>query len=282
MKLQDKQQSRRQRTLTLGEAVEVATEYWRGRPGERSMGLFATRCITLLGEATALDNLGPATGVTLLGKLRQEGLSAKTIGTYYGAFRRLLTLNGVSTMGWPKAPPPQKRTREAIGVSDLEALISWLRRKGWDDTADLAVLIRGTGLRIAREALNGAALMVTSKEAGYDSLKVTGKGGHERVIPVVDLEARAILRDRARLLVVRSVPYNTHLRRWKEGTAALGITSKLPTPHSVRHQYACEALRKSGGNLIMVQELLGHSNPNTTALYLTVTMGDKAKALALA
>jgi integrase/recombinase XerD len=147
-----------------------------------------------------------------------------------------------------------------MAEDDLLRLIAWFDREGYPETADLARLLRGTGLRVNVEALSRTALTLI-EGAEYDTLRVIGKGGHERTVPLVDPAVRELLRDPVRLKAMR------------------GITSKLPSPHSVRHYYATRALSKSGGNLVMVQELLGHASPTVTSRYLTVNVADKARAL---
>jgi len=264
--------------LTLADALEAASKHWEGRKGHASMVTFAGRCVGLLGGDFKVSSLTATDGVRLLAKLRKEGLSAKTAGVYYGAFRRMLTLNRVSTVDWPKAPTPERKTREALSHDNIDRLHATLTRDGHRSTADLVVLIRGTGARCSVEALSRSALSLHEGQS-YDTLTITGKGGHERTIPVVDPACRALLGDVARMEALRALPYRTHLRRWNAGIKALGITSKLPTPHAVRHSYAMEALRLSQGNLVMVQELLGHSDPKTTSQYLRVDLGEKAKAL---
>ena len=265
-------------TLTLAQALDAASKHWEGRKGHDSMVTFSRRCVVLLGEDCKVSSLTATAGVDLLAKLRKEGLSAKTAGVYYGAFRRMLTLNGVSTVDWPKAPTPERKTREALSGDNIQALRDHLKGAGYDSTADLVALLRGTGLRCSVEALSRQSLTLQLGD-GYDSLTVAGKGGHQRAIPVVDPVARELLRSEQRMEALRALPYRTHLRRWNAGIKALGITSKLPTPHAVRHSYAMEALRLSQGNLVMVQELLGHSDPKTTSAYLRVDLGDKARAL---
>lgn len=73
------------------------------------------------------------------------------------------------------------------------------------------------------------------------------------------------------------MPYKTHLKRWNVVRGRLNLKG-LATPHSLRHKYATEALDRSGGNLRLVQELLGHSNPATTAIYTHVGLDAKVRA----
>lgn len=263
--------------------VQSAISYWGDLPGGRVMAVRASRCAEIVGQDLDVQALvaGPGDKPSLLLKgLREAGLSRASVTAYYSAFRRALTLAGYPTPAWPKAPPKPRKTREPMSRSDSENLITWLRAKGWGSTADLVVLLRGTGLRVRVEGLRGDHLRTELRDDGYDVLHVTGKGENERLIPVVDRETRDLLRSPERMAAIRSLSYEGHLDRWRKGLLAEGITSLLATPHSIRHMYATEALSRSGGNLALVQELLGHSDPGTTARYLENKLGEKAKALA--
>lgn len=269
-------------TKTLKDALQVANSYWAGRGGAKVMGSVAAKCCDLVGMSSDIARIKAEHGVALLADLRDYlRLSPKSVQDYYNTFKRLLAINGVDTSSWPKAPtPPRVKSREPMTGEGLDGLINWFREKGYDTTADLAVLLRATGLRVDKEALTDANLEVTVGDT-YDTLRVIGKGGHERFIPVVDPAGRALLASSDRLGEMRGVPHRTHLKRWVKGVSTLGITTKLATPHAVRHMYATETYRKSGGDLVMVQELLGHADPATTARYLQVDLGAKARALAI-
>lgn len=264
---------------TLKAALALATPMWAGRKGASCMASFVAPCIVILGGSRSVQSLGPSDGVAVLAGLRDRGLSPKSVACYYGAFRRLLALNGVACTGWPKAPsPPRHRAREAMTDPDLAGLIEFLSGAGWSGTADLARLMRATGLRINVEALKEAHLELQPGDA-YDTLIVTGKGGHERPIPIVDPEVRALLKDRVRLAAMRRPSYSTHLRRWNAAAKSVGIKSRLATPHSVRHSFATNTLARSGGNLVLTQELMGHADPATTARYIHVDLKAKAEVM---
>lgn len=272
---------------TLQDALDIAFDHWSlDRPGSKSMRVAAEACVTILGPLTDSASVSAPHAVRLLAALRSRKLAPKSVGVYYGAFKRVLTLAGYPPPStWPRPPTAPRRTRDRMSWEDLDRLITWLEAKGWSNTADLAVLLRATGLRVNVEALTAGNLRVlldagpAEDPAQYDAIHVTGKGGHERVIPVVASDARALLRVPLRLDGIRSTSYEGHLNRWTKGVSAVGITSRLATPHSVRHGYASEVLSNTGGNLIMVQDLLGHSQPATTARYLSVDMSAKAKGV---
>jgi site-specific recombinase XerC len=266
------------RTDTLRDALALALEHWDGRSGARVMAIMATRCVDLVGGQVELQHLQVRHGVRLLAALRAEGLSPKSIQTYYATFRRVLTLSEFQTPTWPKAPKPPRKTRDPLSPEDLQNIIAWLDHKGWQATGDVGRLLRATGLRIDVEALTVGKLRVTLGD-DYDELHVTGKGGHERIVPVVRADARELLRSDARLNTMRAISYSGHIKRWKKGVSTMGVTSRLATPHAIRHGYASEVHHNSGGNLALVQDLLGHADPGTTAGYLSVDLQAKAKAV---
>jgi integrase/recombinase XerC len=130
-------------------------------------------------------------------------------------------------------------------------------------------------------------------------LHVTGKGGHSRLVPLHP-DLRAALRTE---LKRRRDGLNTGTG-WGSGIpqpdgwlfpsddpdqhltpAHLGklVTRVLPhgwTTHTLRHRFASQAYANGGRDLRAVQELLGHSRPETTARYAAVPTGALAAAVA--
>lgn len=102
---------------------------------------------------------------------------------------------------------------------------------------------------------------------GERTLRILGKGGRTRVVPISDSLAVAILAHEPGWLFPGlidghlSAPYVSKL-----------VSAALPghTAHTLRHRYATRALVGAGGNLRVVQELLGHANITTTQVYTAV------------
>jgi len=120
-------------------------------------------------------------------------------------------------------------------------------------------------------------------------LRVRGKGGHERLVPVgrVASEALRAYVDGDRLAV---------LRRWDPRERALFVGrlgGRLParavsamfrrwqagmTPHQLRHACATHMLR-NGASIVVLKELLGHKGIATTRIYTEVKVEDVRKGL---
>lgn len=122
-----------------------------------------------------------------------------------------------------------------------------------------------------------------------DTLRVRGKGGHVRLVPVGRV-ATAALRayvDGERLAM---------LRRWNPCERALfvsGLGRRMSTqsigalfqrcqagltPHQLRHACATHMLR-NGANIVVLKELLGHKSIVTTRIYTEVKVEDMRKGL---
>ncbi len=109
------------------------------------------------------------------------------------------------------------------------------------------------------------------------SLVVLGKGKRERVLPlsgqvhhellVHGMPRRGpIFRMYDLLGQVTSRPI-TARRVSSACNLYLGDVDAGATLHQLRHRFASQALRHAGGDLRLVQELLGHASPATTAIY---------------
>lgn len=99
------------------------------------------------------------------------------------------------------------------------------------------------------------------------ALLVHGKGGRERLVPISNVLAADI---RAADGYAFPGQIDGHLSAHYVSKL---ISAALPAPftaHQLRHRFATKALRGSGGNLIVVQRLLGHASVATTQIYTDV------------
>ena len=173
--------------------------------------------------------------------------------------------------GLPRPVTPD----EAIGLADAmidNAAQDWI---GLRDRAVL-LLLYGAGLRIAE------ALSLTGAQVPLgDTLRVTGKGGKQRVVPILPAVQAGVA------AYVAACPWglapDTPLFRGAKGGAlAPGLIQKavkqarsalgLPdtaTPHALRHSFATHLLG-AGADLRSLQELLGHASLSSTQIYTRV------------
>jgi integrase/recombinase XerD len=150
---------------------------------------------------------------------------------------------------------------------------------GYRDRAMLELLY-ATGLRVS-ELIN---LRQSQVNFNQGVLRIVGKGGRERLIPLGE-EAQRWLKDfidspRMEILLERQTDYLFPTRRgdcmtrqafWhiiKRYAQKAGINKKL-SPHSLRHAFATHLLNR-GADLRVVQLLLGHSDLSTTQIYTHV------------
>lgn len=173
--------------------------------------------------------------------------------------------------GLPRPVTPDDAANLADGVEALAA-------EDWIGARDRAVLLLmyGSGLRIA-EALSLTAEALPLGE----TLVVTGKGGKQRVVPILPL-VRAAVADYARRCPWPLEPAKPLFRGAKGGPLGQGMVQKamakartalgLPptaTPHALRHSFATHLLG-AGADLRSLQELLGHASLGSTQIYTKV------------
>lgn len=102
------------------------------------------------------------------------------------------------------------------------------------------------------------------------SLRVLGKGGHERMVPLPDGLAGQLLARPPGWLFPSSRRPGQPVTAGALGKWISEILGGGHTTHSLRHRCATVALHRNGGDLRAVQELLGHAKPETTAIYTLI------------
>ena len=151
---------------------------------------------------------------------------------------------------------------------------------GLRDTA-LLELLYGAGLR-AGEAVG---LAVNDVDLTERLVRVMGKGGKERVVPIAAPSRDALWRwlqeGRSRLAGPRERALFLNYRGGRLSSRSVGrIVGDVlrrtaihhhVSPHWFRHSFATHLL-ENGADLRVVQELLGHSRLSTTQIYTKVTL----------
>jgi integrase/recombinase XerC len=283
--------------------LSTALEDWlaqgRARKGysERTVEAYRTDVAGFLGFL-AVHNGGAggvasvaALGVTdlraFMAQERGRGVSARSLARRLSAVRGFVgwlaeregfdataALSARGPRAKPRLPRPlaPKAARDVIDAVELDAAEPWVAARD----AAVVTLLYGLGLRISEAlSLRGAQATLPA------TLRITGKGGRERLVPVLPI-AQAAVAGYARLCPhplpkdgplfrgVRGGPLSPRLvqRAMERARLSLGLPATA-TPHALRHSFATHLLA-AGGDLRSIQELLGHSSLSTTQGYTAV------------
>lgn len=237
----------------------------------------------------ALSDLRPAELRAFLAARRQGGASTRTLGRGLAAIRSLIrhlerrglaSSAGTRAMRAPRQPPRLPRPLTATEARRAVSTGEQLDEEPWVAARNAAVLtlLYGSGLRIS-EALGLDAATISDRSVR--SIRVTGKGGKTRIVPVLGVAVEAVLAYRRLCPYVlepgtplfrgaRGGPLNPAIvqRAMKRLRSALGLPDTA-TPHALRHSFATHLLGR-GGDLREIQELLGHASLSTTQVYTAV------------
>lgn len=173
--------------------------------------------------------------------------------------------------GLPRPVTPD----EALNLTEL---VEDLAADDWTGARDRAVLLLlyGSGLRIAE------ALSLGGRDAAMgEVLQVTGKGGKQRVVPVLPITRDAVAHyarccpwplpsDEPLFRGAKGGPLSPGMvqRAVAQARRALGLPDTA-TPHALRHSFATHLLG-AGADLRSLQELLGHASLGSTQIYTRV------------
>ncbi len=256
---------------------------------QRDLSQFTSFMTTHLGEPLSLNALQTLTSPDIrafLASRRQKGVGARTLGRQLSAlrsfFHHLERLGLVSNQVLflvrpPKIAKPLPKALTALEAKNSILMTNELEERPWVAARDMAVLslCYGAGLRIAE------ALAICAGDLDAGSLRVTGKGGKTRIVPLIapvriTIDAYLELcpfKPSGRDIIFRGVrggPLSPRLiqKRMVQLRAALGLPPSA-SPHALRHSFATHLLGR-GGDLRTIQELLGHASLSSTQIYTKV------------
>ena len=237
--------------------------------------------------AAALGRVSTGDLRAWMAQVRGQGLSARSLARALSAVKSfhgwLAEAHGLPAAAVTATRGPRVKTRlpRPVAPDAARALIATVEAQSlepWIAARDVAVvtLLYGCGLRISE------ALGLRQADAPLrEMLRIRGKGGRERLVPVLPVAARAVEAYRALLpfapapaaalfLGARGGPLNPRLVQ--KAMAAARMQLGLPataTPHALRHSFATHLL-EAGGDLRTIQELLGHATLASTQVYTGV------------
>jgi integrase/recombinase XerC len=245
------------------------------------------------GEPQRLSGLGTVSAAEVRAHLADRrsgdnGLSARSLSQTLSAIR---TFHGFLDRRWGVPTPQMALVRGPRVKPSLPRPVSADQAKGllaepgldpdaepWEALRDAAVLslLYGCGLRISE------ALSLKRADAPLaQTIRITGKGGKTRLVPVLPAVRQAV--DRAVAAQPFPLEPSDALFRARRGgplsarhvqatvqrlRGRLGLPASA-TPHALRHSFATHLLG-AGADLRSIQELLGHASLSTTQKYTAV------------
>lgn len=254
----------------------------------RQFLMFLTGHLAAPASIKDISDLRPADLRSFLASRRRDGAGPRSLGRHLAGLRSFLHYlerkglvktagaNAIRTPKQPKALPKPLTDRQALNLTQTD---TQMQDEPWIAARDAAVLslLYGCGLRIS-EALN---LRPSDIPNGTSALRITGKGGKTRLVPLLPIVAEAIdtyrklcpyhlAGDEPLFLGARGGKLQPAIiqRGMQKLRGAFGLPDTA-TPHALRHSFATHLLA-GGGDLRTIQELLGHASLSTTQIYTGV------------
>jgi tyrosine recombinase XerC len=224
--------------------------------------------------------------------IAEKGVSARTLERKVASlksFFKFLVKRGEIATNFADLISSPKRDKMLPVVLEKNEIIEMLVSLSENSILEIrnktiVLFLYATGLRVSE--LTGLNVSDVDYREGF--VRVTGKGGKERIVPSGD---------KAKSVLLKYLAYRKELL--KKETPALFLTkngnrisarmvgnivkecaknlavSKDIHPHTLRHSFATHLL-ENGANIRVIQELLGHSSLSTTQIYTHLSI-DKLK-----
>jgi integrase/recombinase XerC len=255
----------------------------------RDLGQFMSFLAGHMGGPVSLQSLRDLRGADIrafMAQRRSESLGSRSLArvlsslkSFFGYLEREGTL-ATEALNVIRTPKIGRSLPKALTVVEAKAAIAAteeMEDRPWVAARDMAVisLCYGAGLRISE------ALALTKADLETDTLRVIGKGGKVRMVPLI-APVRQSIDTYLALAPFKLWPDDKLFRgvrggvlsprliqlRMQQLRSALGLPPSA-TPHALRHSFATHLLGK-GGDLRAIQELLGHASLSTTQIYTQV------------
>lgn len=236
-----------------------------------------------------------------LAELKQKGLAKTSLARKLATLRsyfRFLTREGYikkNPIAALRSPKIDKKLPVFLSETDVGRLLGFDEEDA-RDLRDKALIetLYSTGCRVSEIV----GLDIADVDFIGGVIKVTGKGSKQRLSPIGDRALKAIRTylekrgrqtgarraDSQKILFLNHSANNNSSRLTQRSVRRIldsrfnqaALKGKI-SPHALRHSFATHLLNR-GADLRSVQELLGHENISTTAIYTHVT-SDRLKAV---
>ncbi len=255
----------------------------------RDLGQFMSFLAGHMGGPVTLQSLQELRGADIrafMAQRRTESLGSRSLArvlsalkSFFGFLERegTLTTEALNVIRTPKIPRSLPKALTVIEAKKTILETGNMEERPWVAARDMAVisLCYGAGLRIAE------ALSLTRADLEAQTLRVTGKGGKMRMVPLI-APVRQAIETYLGLVPFTLWPQDPLFRGVRGGVlsprliqmrmeslrSGLGLPPTA-TPHALRHSFATHLLSK-GGDLRSIQELLGHASLSSTQIYTAV------------
>lgn len=192
------------------------------------------------------------------------------LAAFYGwaVKRKIVATNPVTDSGSIRVPKSLPRPVDP-------ALIPGLIGAARGDTQLMVALAACAGLRRAEIAHLSSDDLSLHTDPPLLVVR-DGKGGKDRVVPVHPILLDLLKRRRIDGRLFHLTPDAVY-RRMSKHLRACGLDA---TPHALRHTFGSELARATRGNLVLVGQLMGHADTNTTKGYVGWAGGEGSAAVA--
>jgi integrase/recombinase XerD len=245
------------------------------------------------GEVPDFTLVAPRDVESHIARLRASGLAESSIARAVVSIRNLVEFackEGKSFNLIKDVKPPRVKGRlpKALSISEVSELIAATNSpsnpRALRESA-IVELLYGTGARISEIVGLNVSDVMKIDGGEVANLRLTGKGGKVRVVPLgsfaraaldqylVRMRPSLVTKDKEALFLNDRGGRLSRQSMWtvvSEAAKRAGIETEV-SPHSLRHSYATHLL-DGGADVRVVQELLGHSSVTTTQIYTLVTI----------
>ena len=175
-----------------------------------------------------------------------------------------------------KTPKIAKKLPVVLTKEEVKGLIE---HAGSNKSSIILKMLYSSGIRVSELV----SLKTTDLELDKRTAWVRkGKGSKDRLIILSDAVAKDLLKYLKEhpcgvLFFGKKGALTTrNIQKIVQGAAKRAGINKKVTPHTLRHSFATHLL-ENGTDIRLIQELLGHSNLQTTQIYTHVSDGEKRK-----
>ncbi len=224
-----------------------------------------------------------------LSDLKKKGLTNTTLARRLSSikrFYRYLIRNEYSDKSrivLMRSPKKDEKLVDVLSTSEVDKILEVDDKNDFTIFRDKLMLLflYSTGLRVSE--LSSLEIDCISEE--NEMLKVTGKGGKQREIPILDIlfkDWERYLIQRNRIIRENSKNHNyIFINRFGDRISDRSIRNSMKrliiksdtsldfSPHTIRHTFATHLL-DNDADLKGIQELLGHESISTTQKYTHV------------